>query len=305
MPIWSAPSTTATKAALLLGLVLLPPASALAGAGLDRLLRSVHAIAPQALPARDALDRACAGDVVCTARLLARALGPRARLVPVVHPTTDRIRWVTSQPSVTGHAHDAKGRLTIALDHFGRKAVRELRTLAADAATTAQGISSLSLDLRANRGGDVDGMLRVAALFTGHIPDAVRLVGATRTSTLPVPALTSLFADYPLTVHLTVHVGPLTASSAEVLAALLKRHAGATIVGARTYGKDYLLHVVPVTHDLRLLVPGARIEVPGIALAGGLVPDVLIPPDVLTQTDPPTTGSAVAGTAPCTSADRC
>ena len=76
------------------------------------------------------------------------------------------------------------------------------------------------------------------------------------------------------TAALDVLIGPGTASSAEVLAALLRRHAGARLIGARSGGKDWLTRLVPVDHDWRLAIPAERIEVPGEALAQGLVPDI-------------------------------
>ena len=39
-------------------------------------------------------------------------------------------------------------------------------------------------------------------------------------------------------------------------------------------GKDWLTRVVPVDHDWRLAIPAERIEVPGEALAQGLMPDI-------------------------------
>lgn len=65
--------------------------------------------------------------------------------------------------------------------------------------------------------------------------------------------------------------GANTISSGEVLAAL-RRHVGATVLGERTLGKDYMLRVEPVDHDWRTLIPDGRIEVPGEVLAGGLLP---------------------------------
>ena len=69
-----------------------------------------------------------------------------------------------------------------------------------------------------------------------------------------------------------------TASSAEVLAALLRRYAGARLIGAQTLGKDWLTRLIPVDHDWRLAIPAERIEVPGERLAQGLVPDIEAPP---------------------------
>jgi C-terminal processing protease CtpA/Prc len=69
-------------------------------------------------------------------------------------------------------------------------------------------------------------------------------------------------------------------SSGEVLAALLRRHAKASVLGERTWGKDYVLRVEPIDHDWRALIPAGRIEVPGEVLAGGLVPDGPITEDL-------------------------
>jgi C-terminal processing protease CtpA/Prc len=79
---------------------------------------------------------------------------------------------------------------------------------------------------------------------------------------------------------ITVLVGTNTMSSGEVLAALLRRHAGATVLGERTWGKDYVLRVESVDPDWRALIPDGRIEVPGETLAGGLVPDGPLPAEL-------------------------
>jgi C-terminal processing protease CtpA/Prc len=112
-------------------------------------------------------------------------------------------------------------------------------------------------------------MLRVAGLFTGARPEALYLVddSGRRPVAIPDPG------DPIAAGGLTVLVGPETASSGEILAALLRRYAGAELAGQRTLGKDYLLRVVAVDQDWRLLLPAERVEVPGETLAGGLEPD--------------------------------
>ena len=115
-------------------------------------------------------------------------------------------------------------------------------------------------------------MRRVASLFTGPVEGAIRLVGLDGVTGVALPApLRDLGLDG---AAIDVLVGPGTASSAEVLAALLRRHAGARLVGARTAGKDWLTRLVPVDHDWRLAIPAEHIEVPGEHLAQGLAPDV-------------------------------
>ena len=111
-------------------------------------------------------------------------------------------------------------------------------------------------------------MLRIAAGFAGRVEDALRLSGAQGERSLSLPKV----AAFGEVCGLTVKVGPDTASSGEILAALLARHAGAQVVGQPTAGKDYLLRVLPVDHDWQLLVPAERVVVPGVVLAGGLIP---------------------------------
>jgi carboxyl-terminal processing protease len=132
------------------------------------------------------------------------------------------------------------------------------------------------LDLRHNQGGVLKRMLRIAGRFTGAVPDAVRLVkpGQVRVLGIPPPSGTIWHG------RITVLVGANTISSGEVLAALLRRHAGATVLGERTWGKDYVLRVEAIDPDWRALIPDGKIEVPGEVLAGGLLPDGPIPAEL-------------------------
>jgi C-terminal processing protease CtpA/Prc len=185
-------------------------------------------------------------------------------------PDTDTIRWVTSDRSVERTADLGEGGRLVRLDRFGRKADHELAAALAEA-------RALVLDLRWNRGGSLDRMLRVAARFTGPVADAVRLVGGDEVRRMPIPAPQgAAIWRGPITVL----VGAATASSGEVLAAVLRRYAGATVLGERTFGKDYVLRVEPIAQHWRALVPDARIEVPGERLAGGLLPDGPLPAEL-------------------------
>jgi len=65
-----------------------------------------------------------------------------------------------------------------------------------------------------------------------------------------------------------------------VLAALLRQHAGARILGGRSQGKDWLQRLVAVNHDYRLALPVASIHIFGVELAGGLTPDGPLPVDL-------------------------
>ncbi len=170
----------------------------------------------------------------------------------VHHPTSDQIRWASTESSIERTANLGAGRRLVRLDRFGRKADYEL-------SAALHGAGALVLDLRHNQGGVLRRMLRVAGRFTGPVPDAVHLVDADRVRLLAIPQPSGAVWRGPITVL----VGPNTISSGEVLAALLRRHAGATVLGERTWGKDYVLRVEAVNADWRALVPDGQIEVPG------------------------------------------
>jgi C-terminal processing protease CtpA/Prc len=184
----------------------------------------------------------------------------------VRHPTSDQIRWASTESSIERTADLEAGRRLVRLDRFGRKVDYELRA-------ALVGADALVLDLRHNHGGVLRRMLRVAARFIGPVPGAVRLVKTDQVRVLAIPEP----AGAIWRGRITVLVGASTISSGEVLAALLRRYAGARVLGERTWGKDYVLRVVPIDHDWRALVPDGRIEVPGEVLSGGLVPDGPIP----------------------------
>lgn len=260
-------------AVLLFAVAVLGPTETAAADSVERIVRSVRGFVGDTVPTLEDVRERCGSKAVCAARVMASAIGPRARLERVIHPSSDQIRWVDTTPSVTGSRLGDDGVMTVELRRFGRKAVPELRETVDRAFQTGRRIDVIALDLRFNHGGDFERMLQVAALFTGPVPDAVRLVGWSRTTTVALPEAARLQRG----ACVRVLAGPRTASSAEVLAALLKVHAKAQILGATTYGKDYLTRIVPVTHDLALRVPAERIEVPGVTLTGGIVPDIEVP----------------------------
>ena len=228
---------------------------------IERLYDAVANVSAWPLPSVRTLASMCDGDVVCAGEALASSLGSHARLERITHPSTDSIRGVETRPSV--EVSSENGRQVIRLERFGRKAVWELREALRDARET------IIIDLRANRGGDFDRMLRVAGIFCGNVENAVRLVEGNIEQWFSVPGERELHGGQKLQVW----IGEQTASSAEVLAALLKLHADAKLSGEKTFGKNILLREVAVAHEWRLLVPSGRLEVEGIVLEGGLTPD--------------------------------
>ncbi len=219
------------------------------------------------------IERRCPpADTRCAAQLIVEHM-PTAQLVQVSHPDTDTIRRAHTVPSVSAVETRSGGALVVVLDRFGRTADREIADVVAAHAPASP--ARLVLDLRGNGGGDFDRMRRVASLFTGPRDRAIRVLGKNGSTEVALPQPLRAIGAF----EIDVLIGPATASSAEVLAALLRRHAGARLIGAPTLGKDWLTRLVPVDHDWRLAVPAERIEVPGETLAQGLVPDIEAGPD--------------------------
>ncbi len=236
-------------AALPLMLLLASPA---ASGSLPERLAPDHALGADLL-------RGCGGDDLCIAGRLARAEPGRFRLVHKDRPDTDVIRWVRSKPSIAAARRLADGRLLLSVERFGRTLFSEFRR-------SIRVGDRLILDLRNHRGGDFHRMLRFAALLGATRGSVVRIrsTGGVREVPLPRPAAN------PVTVD-SVLVGERTASSAEVLAALLLR-SGARLCGSRSYGKNWIERVLPVRQGWQLHERMGRLEVPGVRLEGGLRP---------------------------------
>jgi carboxyl-terminal processing protease len=254
-------STTATS----LIVAFLAAAPAAAGDRVDSLIETAARFS-EAGRALDpvALRASCGADALCVARAVVASV-PNATLVPVDHPDTDSIRWVRNEASVAEARAEEDGRLYLRLAGFGRKAAFEL----AEAVASHGAAGTIVLDLRGQGGGSLDRMLEVAALFAGPHKDALRLDGPEGRVFLDLPE--PVAALHP--ADLTVLVDGGTASSAEMLAALLRVHARARILGTRTRGKDWLNRLIPIDHDWRLNLPAERVTVPGTEIAGGLRPD--------------------------------
>ena len=90
--------------------------------------------------------------------------------------------------------------------------------------------------------------------------------------------------DLPMTVLVDAH----TASAAEIVAAALRDHNRAMLVGEPTFGKGLVQRVVALTPDLSMRMTTARWMTPsgkllvrrdgvGIDAVGGIMPDVFVP----------------------------
>jgi carboxyl-terminal processing protease len=186
-----------------------------------------------------------------------------------------------------------------------------------------QKLNGLVLDLRNNPGGAVTSALETAALFLKPGQVILSAKGRNVAETLErVPA-----DNTPYTFPLAVIVNAKTASASEIVSAALQDHDRATIVGEATFGKGLVQSVYPLdekaglalTTALYYTASGRSIQKPfhddGFELGataahpneqtdfktdkgrpvsggGGIVPDVLVQPPVLTPFREALEGSA-------------
>jgi carboxyl-terminal processing protease len=150
---------------------------------------------------------------------------------------------------------------------------RQIRALERDGAT------GFVLDLRQNPGGLLDQAVAVSSLFLDrgvvvslagrHAPHEVyRAVGGVATR-LPVVVLVDRFS----------------ASSAEIVAAALRDHGRATVVGERTFGKALVQSIDPLDNGAALEITIARYTTP----AGEDISSVGVRPQLHAVDDPQTT----------------
>lgn len=128
-------------------------------------------------------------------------------------------------------------------------------------------IQGIVLDLRQNSGGLLNISVAIGAIF---LPDEALVLETIGRSEIASMRLFARKSDYiragqkdPLldlpeevrTAPMVVLVGPKTAAGAEALAAALKDHQRATLVGERTFGKGYVETVMPLsgTRSRRIL----------------------------------------------------
>jgi carboxyl-terminal processing protease len=154
---------------------------------------------------------------------------------------------------------------------------REVRAL------ERQGAAGFVLDLRGNPGGLVTQAVTVASLFIDH-GVVVSLQGAHQPQQV-LDAIPGTATKLPLVVL----VDRYTASAAEIVAAALKDHHRATIVGQQTFGKALVQAVDPLDNGAALEMSVAHYSTPsGADLSGvGLAPQIRVHDDPRTPVDDP------------------
>lgn len=146
-----------------------------------------------------------------------------------------------------------------------------------------RGAHALVLDLRGNGGGLFEEGVNVAGLF---LPRGAVVASLASRGAVPMERHKGRLSRWP-TMPLSILVDAGTASASEVIAAGLREHGRALLVGAPTYGKGVVQRVVRLTPEFSLRLTTARWLTPnGNALQrrmgtgkdarGGLLPDVML-----------------------------
>jgi carboxyl-terminal processing protease len=135
------------------------------------------------------------------------------------------------------------------------------------------GYEGLILDLRRNPGGGLDATVDVADMF---LDDGVIITQVDRDGRETVYEANPGHEAGDLPVVMLV--GPGSASGSEVLAAALRDHGRATLIGEKTFGKGSVNHIRQLSNGGALYVTIARWRTPnGELIEGvGLEPDVSV-----------------------------
>jgi carboxyl-terminal processing protease len=196
-----------------------------------------------------------------------------------VRVTVHRNTWHTPAITESGMLDETVG--YVRLSSISQSASRELQETVEY--LTRRGARSLVLDLRGNGGGLFEEGVKAAGLFLPSNALVASLTGRGGTEAQQHRVHNSRWPTMPLT--LLVDAG--TASSAEVIAAALREHGRAVLVGAPTYGKGVVQRIVRLSPDLSLRLTTARWLTPtgrtlqrregaGRTFSGGLRPDVML-----------------------------
>ncbi|MEQ8321733.1 MAG: S41 family peptidase [Rhodospirillales bacterium] len=256
-------------AALCLPLALFMPVVAMGDEISD--LAAQVAAAGHDVPPASVLRHACDTDPLCVARFLKDRIGAGAALLPDTGMPGKSAGWHSRQ-ALHRVVNDMNGSLFIVPARFDAKAILN----ALDAADgVGMPIARVVLDLREiNDANNLDAMRRVASLFTGKQDRAFTVEHSTgRAVDWTIPKPLRRLGTLKLEVWADADIDGAT----EALAALLREHAGASILGEPTHNGGFLLERLAVTPGWALQVPTGRVSIPGQDLSLGLIPDTSIP----------------------------
>ncbi len=169
------------------------------------------------------------------------------------------VRGAVPLPSITNYAIIGNGIGYINLSRgFNFTTFEEMRT--AVASLKEQGMTSLILDIRGNRGGLVDQATKVSSMFLYSGQKIVSMRGRNQNIFPPrdLPSRNSTPDDYPLVVL----IDRGSASASEILAGALQDHDRARLVGENTFGKGLVQNVFPLRNGSGLTLTTGQYYTP-------------------------------------------
>jgi carboxyl-terminal processing protease len=139
----------------------------------------------------------------------------------------------------------------------------------------AGSLSGAIIDLRDNPGGRLDEGLATADLFL----EPGQRIGAVAKRGIFERAYNATHRQPYPKLRLVLLVNGNTASSAEIVAAALKDHQRAVLVGERTRGKGLIQTTIPLGESLAVRLSTLRWQSPGgTSIVGGILPDSVVLP---------------------------
>jgi hypothetical protein len=208
-------------------------------------------------------------EALCRLEDVMRTLDRHSRLVIGPVPDLDFIRGLRAEEREPELIWKGDGRPRIRLPAFGRRTAFHFRELL-DRVVGRQP-RGLVIDLRGNGGGRLETALAIAECFIPRGAPMIDVIGRSNTR-----RFASQGPARPPALAVEILVDGETASSAEVLAWLLRRYAHARVSGSATAGKGTVQEVFRVDPGARLVLTTAMYRLPdGSSLERrGIEPDV-------------------------------
>ncbi|MFN3466390.1 MAG: S41 family peptidase [Candidatus Brocadiales bacterium] len=204
------------------------------------------------------------------------SLDKDSRLVEGGMPSLDFVRGLEGEASIAKVGLIAPEMGYIKINFFGRRtgfhfheALEVLGYRTGTRIGHKEGIKGLLLDLRDNPGGHLQSALEVLKHFVP--PGKTLLVEKTRGGEKPYLLDVGSATEIPLIIL----INGSTASSAEIVAAALRDHSGARVVGERSKGKGTIQEVIPLGTRTLILTVGEYLLPDGSSLRDkGVIPDM-------------------------------
>lgn len=211
--------------------------------------------------------------------LVGDSVAIRVARTPDFQPLEYKIRLESFPiPSVTWHLAVGEARVgVVKINLISASTPEEVETAIAD--LRSRGATHFVLDLRDNGGGLLASAVDTARLF---LRDGTILQQQYRGK--PVETFHVLRAGALVDLPLALLVNRGTASAAEIIAAALKVHDRAVLVGETTFGKDTMQLVFELKDGSSLHVSAGRWWIPGLEPPvgeNGLQPDVNLPAEAM------------------------